>query len=410
MIYRFPKCKHLLTAGSMWAATLLANAQSGGMVVPQVQFQQPSSSSATVSGRVICSDTQHPARFAQVNLIPADAASATPGRGGGGFGRGGSARTDLDGSFTVTNVEPGDYYVAASATGYISEMSLMMASGADLATALSHLPSVHVVANAPSTVNVSIERGGVVAGRIQWDDGTPAAGVQVNLQSANTQTGVTGGQRMGGMIGFVGGPMGGQFAQTDDRGQFRISGVAPGDYLLRSTVQAPFSGGGFGRTSAISLYAPGKVRRADAQVVSIRAGEERSDLSILLDLSTLHRVSGRVGAASGTVASGTVRLVDSQDSTLSRTATITPDGTYALSYVPAGTYTLSVPFASTTAPVIGPGRGFDGNGNGRGRSGGQGSSFQPFQETLTVTNTDLSDVNVTLMPSSSASSTTQISQ
>ena len=352
---------------------------------------EPASGGGAVTGRVICSDTQHAARFANVMLIPVEEVS-NPGRDGGG--RRSGARTDLDGMFTAANVQPGDYYVSASSTGYVSDGALVAASGGDQASALAKLPTVHVAASSVSTVNVSLERGGVIAGRIQWDDGSPAAGVQVNAVAA-----VNNGQDLGRMYGFFGGP-GGNFAQTDDRGQFRLNGLAPGTYLVRANVQTPVPGDalgrGFGgRQMNVGMYAPGKVRRMDAQTVVLHAGEERDDVNVVMDLNALHRVTGRVGATAGTVASGTVRLTDSQDSTLTRSAQINSDGSYTLMYVPAGNYQLAVPFASSTPGQSGRTRGGDGQTN--------GTSFQPFQQAVNVTDGDLTGVNVTLTPATQAS-------
>jgi hypothetical protein len=115
-----------------------------------------------------------------------------------------------------------------------------------------------------------------------------------------------------------------------------------------------------------------------------------------LDLSTLHTVSGHVGATdSGNIEAGMVRLTDSQDSSLTRMAMIQPDGSFAVQWVPAGTYTLAVSNASNVAPPA-FGR--------RGQSSGSGTSYAPFQESLTVTDTDVSGVGVTLTPATGSSS------
>jgi hypothetical protein len=97
-----------------------------------------------------------------------------------------------------------------------------------------------------------------------------------------------------------------------------------------------------------------------------------------------------VGATdAGNIEAGVVRLTDSQDSSLSRMAMIQPDGSFAVQWVPAGTYTLAVSNASNV-PSQGFGR--------RGQNNGGGTSYAPFQESLTVTDTDVSGVGVTLTP------------
>lgn len=356
---------------------------------------------ATVTGRVTCSDTQRAARFATVTLIGTDQAqSQNSGFGSGngfGFGRRVTARTDLDGNFTV-EAEPGDYYVTAAATGYaspVAEAAARMRSGATAADLLSSLPVVHVAEAGGGSANISLERGAVIQGRMQWDDGTPAAGVNVSVQPSTQST--TPASDLTRIVSQLGGGFGGGlggFQVTDDRGVFRITGLAPGSYYVRATMTTPSAEPGTGmvqRISSIVMYAPGKVRRTDAQVVTLKSGEERDDVTFVLDLSALHTVSGHVGSTDqGSIAAGTVRLTDSQDSSLSRMAMIQPDGSFSVQWVPAGSYTLAVSNASNVPLQQGFGR--------RGQSQSGGTSYAPFQESLTVTDTDVSGVGVTLTP------------
>ncbi|MES2394178.1 MAG: hypothetical protein V4555_21275 [Acidobacteriota bacterium] len=355
-----------------------------------------------VTGTVICSDTQMPARFATVMLMPVKQAEDAGDRGPGRFfgGGGGSGRTDLQGNFSVNNVAVGDYYVVASATGYVSAMDAMrMVSeqGGDASTVLAGLPQVHVAAGVSSNANLSLARGGVIAGKLVWDDGSPAAGVQV---SAVVQTdGASPAQNnRSGMIFNVGG-VGGGFGITDDRGQFRLTGLMAAAYLVRATVEAPASGPsmrGFSRAFALTMYAPGKIRKSDAKAVTVGAGEERDDAGFTLNLQGLHTVSGHVSAVSGpAVMAGTVRIVDATDSSLSRTAQLGEDGNFSLTYVPSGTYTLTAS-GSTSAQNGGT---FVRGGGGRGGPGSAaGASFQEFTETLSVTDGDVTGVGIELTP------------
>lgn len=392
-----------LISSAMCAA---AGAQEEG---PRVQFGAPQINQqrvmATVTGRVTCSDTQRAARFATVTLIGTDQAQGQTGvmaNGNGigfGFGRRVQARTDMDGNYTV-QAEPGDYYVTASAIGYaspVAEIAARLRSGAGAADLLASLPQVHVAEAGGGTANITLDRGAVIAGKIQWDDGTPATGVNVSVQAAASSTGTTTTTDLTRVVSQLGGGFGGGlggFQTSDDRGYFRITGLAPGSYWVRATMMTPTAEPGAGgpqRMSSIVMYAPGKVRRSDAETVTLKSGEERDDLQFLLDLSALHTVSGHVGATDeGTIEAGVVRLTDSQDSSLSRMAMIQPDGSFAVQWVPAGTYTLAVSGASNV-PQQGLGR--------RGQQGqSSGTSYAPFQESLTVTDTDVSGVGVTLTP------------
>jgi hypothetical protein len=390
-----------ITAGAMaWGA---AQAQDGPPIAGNtVQFGMPQVNQqralATVTGRVTCSDTQRAARFATVTLIGADqTADNNQGRGGFGFGRRVTARTDMDGNFAV-QAEPGDYYITAAAMGYaspVAEAASRLRSGSTAADLLASLPAIHVAEAGGATANIALDRGAVIQGKLQWDDGTPATGVNVSVQpttqSAAQPNDLT--RIVSQLGGGFGGGLGG-FQTSDDRGVFRITGLAPGSYWVRATMMTPAAEPGTGtvqRVSSIVMYAPGKVRQSDAQVVTLKSGEERDDVQFVLDLSTLHSVSGHVGSTDqNNIAAGVVRLTDSQDSSLTRMAMIQPDGNFVVQWVPAGNYTLAVSNASNV-----PSQGF---GRRQQSDSSSSTSYAPFQESLTVTDTDLSGVGVTLTP------------
>jgi hypothetical protein len=276
----------------------------------------------------------------------------------------------------------------------VAESAARLRSGASAADLLATMPQVHVAEAGGGTANITLDRGGVIAGKLQWDDGTPATGVNLSVQSTTTSTG--GPTDVSRVVSQLGGGFGaglGGFQTSDDRGYFRVTGLAPGSYWVRATMMTPSeepNGGPVQRMSSIVMYAPGKVRRSEATVVTLKSGEERDDLQFVLDLSALHTVSGHVSATDqATIETGVVRLTDTQDSSLSRTAMIQPDGSFVVQWVPAGTYTLAVSNASNV-PRQPFGR--------RGQQTDAGTSYAPFQESLTVTDTDVSGIGVTLTP------------
>lgn len=128
--------------------------------------QQPSSivPGGTVTGHVVCGDTQRPARFAGVRLfgVPKEIVAAPKLDGNAdakqvaalmkaalGSMNLVSTETGLDGGFTANNVAPGDYYVFASVAGYVQPMNIVQAAfdaGADLSKLIPGVPVVHVVA------------------------------------------------------------------------------------------------------------------------------------------------------------------------------------------------------------------------------------------------------------------------
>ncbi len=354
-----------------------------------------------VIGTVVAQDTQRPARFAQVLLQSvAQVQQSLQGNGsGGGFGFGGGAisvRTDVDGTFEADNVAPGDYYVTATATGYIAERTLLqaqVAAGGDPAAVVAALPQVHVTAEATSSVTVSIQRGGALAGHVEWEDGSPAAGVSVQAVPSTTAKALPAGLRgLGAGFGTAG-----SSENTDDKGNFRLSGIVSGDYLVQVTIspgtQIRTDGRSGQYTPPIRVYAPGVFRRIDAKPVNVRAGDERTDVRMIIDLRGLHVVSGSASSASAgnAVASGRVTLTDASDSSVTIQGSIGSAGTFRLPYVPKGSYTLQVSGASSQAIS-----GF------RGRGGQVSSppavSYRPYSQALVVGDADVSGVGVTLTP------------
>ncbi len=384
-------CSVLLSV--FWLGSALAPAQETQGPPPQPS-SPPMVSGYPVVGRVVCADTQRAARFAQVMLVPASSGVSDYDRGRTAIGR-----TDLDGRFAIDNVPPGDYYVTGEMTGYINEASavrIALSQGGDALNAIAAVPRIGVGAGG-ATVQLSLQRGGIVAGTVQWDDGSPAAGVQVNVQPASG-TGIdssiqSGGGRPGGLAGV------GTGGQTDGRGRFRRSGGPAGRDVLRASVQSPMpqgpgtEGGRFQRLMSLNVYAPNKLRKTEATVINLGAGEERADVNVVLGLTGMHTVSGQVSSSSAAVRSGSVQLTDQTDSTLNRRGTIAADGSFLVPYVPPGTYTLRVTASAQAAN----------NGRGGGPNASDNATrFQPMQESVTVTDSDLTGVSVTVNPATSS--------
>ena len=355
----------------------------------------PQISGFLVTGRVVCADTQRPARFAQVMLVPASTGVSDYDRGRTAVGR-----TDLDGRFALDNVPPGDYYATAEMTGYINEAAavrLALAQGGDALDTIASIPRVQVSAGG-ATVQLSLQRGATISGAVQWEDGSPAAGVQIGVQPPST-TGVQAPPGNGGGFLRQGAPGFGNGGQTDDRGRFRLSGLAPGSYVLRATVQSPMPGGTgaeqgrLQRLTSLNVYAPNKLRKTDATVITLAAGEERPDVSLILGLSGMHTVSGQVSSSAAPVRSGSVQITDQTDSSLTRRGIIAADGSFLVPYVPPGTYTLRVA-ASTQVPSYGRGGGPTGT--------DAAIRFQPLQESITVADTDLTGLSVTVTPATTS--------
>jgi hypothetical protein len=269
----------------------------------------------------------------------------------------------VDGRFVLQQVPPGDYYVLAQAAGYL--LPVGSPEDGDVSKHFDELMRdvtvVHVTGDGIAQANITLHRGGVIAGRVTFDDGLPAAKVSISLMRKDARmhyenwpapffTMMSIQERNRGV--------------TDDDGYFRIAGIAPGKYVLNTDI--PLSYGqrnvgtamkwsGFGiLASTLSVYYPNAFRRSGAKTLEIDGAERLMEADIFVDLKGLRTIRGRVHVEDGTHVPdrGYVVLTDSEEKTYSRRSLIAPDGTYEFDLVPAGTYTLMVEDAADVADPV----------------------------------------------------------
>lgn len=185
-----------------------------------------------------------------------------------------STSTDAEGRWEIAGLPPGEYHPTASKAGYVD-------GGVNLGR------SMGLTESSPErTVDLKIVRGAVLSGRITDANGEPLAGVQV-MALREMPTGP-------GRLGW-GGASGG--SSTDDRGQFRVFGLAAGEYVLvaqrqdRPQTQAGSKGN---RLADVTTYYPGTATLAEAQRFSVGDAAEYSDLTFALQAMASISVSGRV--------------------------------------------------------------------------------------------------------------------
>lgn len=362
-------------------------------------------SGATITGSVICADTNGPARLAQVILR-----STTPSDSGAEMlkglelMRGGLDGDDvkkpaltkeqeadqkkqaaeltrtanmmadtghtvpvaLDGTYRFTNVPPGTYQIRATLTGYIDslrEFSPEDFQSQDPAMRKRIAAAAQVVtisSNEGAHVDLRLERGASISGKVVFEDGSPAIGWQVLSAEAPAK----GGENPFGSGGVLG--VGGMKnllhlpATTDDTGHFRLSGLPGGDYIVQARVNllgmdrggfAPISSGaGAGMNFAalmgtrLTAYSGNAMHVGDAKPISVNAGDDRTGVEIVVPLHLMHAVSGHVLAKTDAhaVNFGTVELADKKDSSVTFTVTIHDDGSFRFDYVPGNSeYTLT---------------------------------------------------------------------
>jgi hypothetical protein len=203
------------------------------LLLPATIFAQQNSTFGTVSGHVYCSDTQLPARMGQIRLssIPDPPAGGPSAKKEPSEPRNISTKIGLDGSFLFPHVPPGNYYVVADRPGYIGpESQFTDAEIGSFAPEMRELiaksvPTISVVENKTTTIDVHLHRGAAISGILRYDDGSPVPMDQVDILRRDKT-----GQWV--LLDTEMPPF------TDDLGHFRISGLPAGEYILNSSFQS----------------------------------------------------------------------------------------------------------------------------------------------------------------------------
>jgi len=287
-----------------------------------------------VSGRVVTAADGAPLRSARVGLIQA------------GVNRHPvvyATITDNDGRFEIKQVESGRYEFFATHIGYIEQH--YQAKGTDPGDgAVLSLTSGEKVADAM----FRLVRAAVITGKVMDDTGEPMVGVNVSVlhkpsDEEREEEGPRGKKLELTSVSSV---------ATDDRGEYRIFGLKPGEYFVKAAEAAEsfFNGqmqeGGnetvlreLGSQYA-PVYFPGVLQMDQAQAVVLSAGEEaRADIA--MRHMKLVEVSGRIlgpdgGAAMQSYVSLSQVGVDDWGGELS--SGTDGSGEFSIKGVPPGSY------------------------------------------------------------------------
>ena len=325
----------------------------------------------SVTGRVYLSDTKAPARKATVYLQPVAAlvadAPESPGQTDGGVTM--SVQTRFDGSFAFNHVSEGAYYVIASSPGYVSPYAALSlaearspygdrqplgpAQQAAKQAVLKSIPRI-TVSNLPVSADVTLERGGAISGNITYDDGGPAGGLEVIVLSRMHQEG----KETWAPFKFL--PLS-EFRPlyTDDRGNYRISGLPAGKYLVQVTLdltrQVTYISHGStstasygGNSDTLAIYSGSTPRLKDAAGFSVDLGEERAGEDLRIPIGKLHTIRGNIVSAydGHVINAGAVRLSYKDDqSPVASTQSSEEDPGFTLNFIYEGDYILTSPIS-----------------------------------------------------------------
>lgn len=242
------------------------------------------------------------------------------------------ALTDAGGKFRLGEVDPGRYIASVEKTGYV---------GARYGARAFNAAGTTIVVEKKQRVkdiDFRLTPQSVILGRVVDEDGDPLQNVLVQAQRWSYLQG-----RKQLIPSFT--------ASTNDLGEFRMFGVAPGKYLLLATVRGNMGWDESSHAKAEETYAPtfypGSVSASGATVLDIAAGAQLSGQDIRLRRVTAVGVRGRLIAPAGvSPRNATIRIISSGDSmfTMNMRPTARPynaNGDFVISRVTPGSYTAS---------------------------------------------------------------------
>lgn len=167
--------------------------------------------------------------------------------------------TDADGRYSLTHLAGGNYRITVLAPGYF--IPGVSSTGR---TSLITLREGEALAG----LDFTLERGGVITGRVSDSEGHPLIREEVLLCKA--------GQRFPVALST------GWSYLTDDRGVYRLYGVPPGRYTVSIGEYRDNNGFalGGGDSSRPRTFYPGVTEEAQAVIVEVHAGEEIGGIDI----------------------------------------------------------------------------------------------------------------------------------
>jgi carboxypeptidase family protein len=336
---------------SICFALMLAGAQAPAPAAPPP-------ATAVIRGQVTAGDTGQPLRRATVRLNQIDGqtgVTTNPGR------ESRTQSTDAEGKYAFHDLPAGRYNLSVSKGAYVT-VTWGQQPGP---TASTGKPIDLHAAETLERVDVTLPRGGVVTGRVVDEFGEPLTGLQITAMRAQT---------IGGKRQLM--PAGN--GSTDDAGAFRLFGLAPGQYYVQALWRrmGPGDPNSPDHNGYPVTFFPGTTNDAEAQRITVAAGQTIGDLVMAMAPITVARVEGIVVDADGRpMGNGVLEVQQSSGNNNFFTGqSLRPDGTFALGSLTPGDYIL--------------------------RAQSQGASKAVATMKLTVSGEDITDLRLVAMPPS----------
>jgi protocatechuate 3,4-dioxygenase beta subunit len=304
---------------------------------PRDQPRPAPTGTAALRGRVVDNETGRPLRRARISVSAAELGRDSR-----------TTSTNLDGRYELLELPAGRYTIRVSRSGYLA-LQYGQRRPLEQGTPLQLADK-----QAADGVDFALPRSSVIAGRILDELSEPVAGVQVlAMRDAYWQ-----GRRR-----LV--PAGGPAAVTDDEGEYRVIGLAPGRYVVMAILRDTWTVTEHGVEQMMAYaptYYPGTAGVAEARRVTVGVGQKVTNINVALMPGRTATVSGTaVDSTGGPIAGRNVGLLQEMVGPggamflLSGNATSSADGSFAIKDVAPGEYKLRVQTGTDRPgpPVVG---------------------------------------------------------
>jgi carboxypeptidase family protein len=299
---------------------------------PRDQRPQAQAGTAIIRGRVFAGDTGKPLRRARISLSAPELA-----------GDNRTTSTDADGRYELTGLPAARYTARASRSGYLIVrygQRRPLEPGKPLQVA-----EKQVLEN----VDFSLPRMGLITGRVLDELNEPIEGANVLALRS---------MYFNGRRQLV--PTGGGQVRTDDAGQYRLLGLAPGTYYVRATTRETWTISRNGDKQVMGYaptYFPGTARVTDARRVTVALGQEASNIDLSLVLGKAAKISGTAFDSHGRPFTNVfvrqeVRGDDFGSFGQVASTTVAADGAFAIPNIPPGEYILAAATRDTSDPDV----------------------------------------------------------
>ncbi|MCU1237124.1 MAG: hypothetical protein JWP63_5091 [Candidatus Solibacter sp.] len=295
----------------------------------------------SLSGTVINAVTSEPVRRALIAIRRVDGSPGTTMT----IRVTNAVSTDAAGRFALNGIEPGTYRLSADHNGFIPAQ--YGARGPNRAGT----PIVLAGGQKSANLIVGMYPHGVISGRVLDEEGEPVAAAEIQVSRLQYMQGRKQLVRSGG-------------ATTNDLGEYRVFGLAPGRYFVNATYRpdpvAIDAANSAGEGVYVPTYFPRTADPAAAAPLDLTAGAQLRNMEITLARVRTVTVKGRVQSEITTATPlpgeplirANLNVILSTNNPLGagggngRGAPVGPDGSFEFRNVVPGTY-LAVAIAST---------------------------------------------------------------